>query len=142
MSHLHIFGSLGWAHVPEEVCRGKLESRAVKVHMLRWWTDETKGYCLEDLENGKLIAARDVHFAEDSSSSELTVVEVDAPPYDPSTINNLVDNALTKDAVAVPEMSHDVTPSIPDPSITSVTQGDISPSPVEEDPAFSSTSPS
>jgi len=57
VSHLRIFRSLGWAHVPEEVRRGKLESRAVKVRMLGWWTDETKGYRLEDLENGKLIAA-------------------------------------------------------------------------------------
>jgi len=57
VSHLRIFGSLGWAHVPEEVHRGKLESRAVKVCMLGWWTDETKGYRLEDLENGKLITA-------------------------------------------------------------------------------------
>ena len=141
VSHLHIFGSLGWAYVPEEVRRGKLESRAVKVRMLGWWTDEAKGYRLEDLENGKLIAARDVRFAEDSSSSELAIVEVDAPPYDPGAINNLVDNALIKDMVAVLEVSYDVTPSIPDLSVAPVTQGDISPNPVEEDPAFSPTSP-
>jgi len=36
VSYLCIFGSLGWAHVPEEVRRGKLESRAVKVCMLGW----------------------------------------------------------------------------------------------------------
>jgi len=66
---------------------------------------------------------------------------VDAPPYDPSAINNLVDNALTKDVVAVPEVSHNVTPSIPNLSVTPVTQGNISPNPVEEDPAFSPTSP-
>jgi len=34
VSHLRIFGSLGWAHIPEEVRRGKLELRAVKVRML------------------------------------------------------------------------------------------------------------
>jgi len=61
------------------VRRGKLESRAVKVHILEWWTDETKGYCLEDLENSKLIATRDVRFAEDSFSSKLAVVKVDTP---------------------------------------------------------------
>ena len=79
VSYLHIFESLGQAHVPEEVRRGKLESRAVKVHILEWWTDETKGYCLEDLENSKLIATRDVCFAEDSFSSKLAVVKVDTP---------------------------------------------------------------
>jgi len=121
MSYLHIFGSLGWAHVPEEVRKGKFESRAVKIHMLGWWTNKTKGYRLEDLENDKLIAARDVRFAEDSFSSELAIVKVDAPPYDPGAINNLVDNVLTKDVVAVLEVSHNVTPSIPDPSVTPVT---------------------
>jgi len=26
VSHLHVFGSLGWAHIPKQVQRGKLES--------------------------------------------------------------------------------------------------------------------
>ena len=121
VSHLHIFGSLGWAYVLEEVRRGKLESRAVKVHMLGQWTDKTKGYRLEDLENDKLITARDVCFAENSSSSELTAVEVGALPYNPGAINNLVNNVLTKDVVVVPEVSYDVTPSIPDLSVAPVT---------------------
>jgi len=140
VSHLHVFGSLGWARVLEEVRKGKFESRAVKVRMLGWWTDETKGYCLEDLENGKLIATCDVCFTEDSSSSELAVVEVDAPPYDPGAVNNLIDSALAKDVVAVPEVSHNVTPSISDPPITPVTQDDVSPNLVKENPTVSSIS--
>jgi len=44
VSYLRIFGSLGWAHIPKQVRKGKLESRAVKVWLLGWWTDETKGY--------------------------------------------------------------------------------------------------
>jgi len=55
--HLQSFGSLGWAHIPKQVRRGKLESRAVKVHLLGWWNNEAKGYQLEDLENRKLIAS-------------------------------------------------------------------------------------
>jgi len=39
------------------VRKGKLESQAVKVRMLGWWVDESKGYRLEDLENSKLIAS-------------------------------------------------------------------------------------
>ena len=35
VSHLCVFGSLGWAHVPKQVRKGKLESRAVKVWLLR-----------------------------------------------------------------------------------------------------------
>ena len=89
--------------------------------MLGQWTDKTKGYRLEDLENDKLITARDVCFAENSSSSELTAVEVGALPYNPGAINNLVNNILTKDVVVVPEVSHDVTPSIPDLSVAPVT---------------------
>ena len=135
--HLRIFGSLGWAHIPEEVHRGKLELRAVKVYMLEQQTDKTKGYHLEDLENGKLIAACDVYFDKDSSPSELAVVEVNAPPYDPGAVNNLVDSTLTKNVVAVPELSYDVTLSISNPSIVPITQDDISSNPIEEDPLFS-----
>ena len=57
VSHLRVFGLLGWAHVPKQVRKGKLESQAVKVRMLGWWVDESKGYRLEDLENSKLIAS-------------------------------------------------------------------------------------
>jgi len=34
VSHLRVFGSLEWTHVPRQVHRGKLESQAVKVWML------------------------------------------------------------------------------------------------------------
>ena len=34
VSHLQIFGSLGWAHVPKQVRKGKLQSRAVRVCLL------------------------------------------------------------------------------------------------------------
>jgi len=34
ISHLRVFGSLGWAHVPKQVRKNKLESQAVKVRML------------------------------------------------------------------------------------------------------------
>jgi len=44
--------------------------------MLGWWVNEAKGYCLEDLENGKLIASRDVRFFEDDSPSDLVSIEV------------------------------------------------------------------
>ena len=57
VSHLRIFGSLGQTYVPKQVRRGKLESRAVKVQLLGQWTDETKGYRLEDLENHKVITS-------------------------------------------------------------------------------------
>ena len=57
VSHLRIFDSLGQAHIPKQVRKGKLESRAVKFWLLEWWTDETKGYQLEDMKNSKLITS-------------------------------------------------------------------------------------
>jgi len=68
--------------------------------MLGWWVDETKGYHLEDLENGKLIASQDVQFSEDDSPSELAVVEVGDLPATNENINNLVDDAIIKDAIS------------------------------------------
>jgi transposase InsO family protein len=97
VSHLRIFGSLGWAHVPKEVQHGKLESRAVRVRMLGWWTDEAKGYRLEDLENGKLIASRDVQFDENDSPSELASIDLDLPTSSSDAINDLVDSAVDQD---------------------------------------------
>ena len=94
VSHLQIFGSLGWAHVPKQVRKGKLESRTVKVHLLGWWNDEAKGYRLEDLENDKLIASRDVHFFKDDSSSDLAIIDIRTKMTPSTDINNLVDNAI------------------------------------------------
>jgi len=34
VSHLCIFGSSGWAHIPKQVRKRKLESRAVKAQLL------------------------------------------------------------------------------------------------------------
>jgi len=65
--------------------------------MLGWWVDEAKGYCLEDLENGKLIASQDVRFFEDDLPSESAVIEVDNSPTSSKDINDLVDNAIAKD---------------------------------------------
>ena len=66
--------------------------------MLGWWVDEAKGYRLKDLENKKLITSRDVHFFEDDSPSELAVIEVGDPSAKTSEINDLVDNAITKES--------------------------------------------
>lgn len=90
VSHLRIFGSYGWAHVPKEVRHGKLESRAVHVHMLGWWADETKGYRLEDLENGKLITSHDVQFYEDNIPSELAQVDTSSSHSTTERVHGLI----------------------------------------------------
>ena len=112
ISHLRVFGSLGWAHVPKQVHKGKLESQAVKVRMLGWWVDEAKGYRLENLENGKLIASRDVCFFEDDLPSESAVIEVDNSPTSSKDINDLVNNAIAKDSAISPIPEDNSPPSL------------------------------
>jgi len=76
--------------------------------MLRWWTDKLKGYCLEDLKTpGKLISFRDINFIEDSSPSDLAIIDKMPPP--PESVNKLVDDAILIDST---------TPSLlaPDPT--------------------------
>jgi len=108
VSHLRIFRSIGWAHVPKPVHDGKLQSRAVKVQMLEWWTDESKGYRLEDLETpGKLISSRDVDFIEDSSPNDLTIIDNISPPLE--GINKLVDNAISTDSISPSILAPDLT---------------------------------
>ena len=129
VSHLRVFGSLGWAHVPKAVRHGKLESRAVRVRLLGWWANETKGYRLEDLENGKLITSRDVQFEEDDTPSELACI--DLPKSSPEEVDRLVDDAImveddgpvhAEDALtSPPPLQYPATPSptppvsLPDP---------------------------
>jgi len=106
VSHLRIFGSLGWTHIPKQVRRGKLESRAMKVHLLGWWNNEAKGYWLKDLENRKLIASRDVHFFENDSPSDLAIVDIGTKITPSTGINDLVDNAIAKDKGFPTILSH------------------------------------
>jgi len=80
--------------------------------MLGWWVDEAKGYRLENLENGKLIASRDVHFFEDDLPSESAVIEVDNSPTSSKDINDLVNNAIAKDSAISPIPEDNSPPSL------------------------------
>ena len=44
--------------------------------MLGQQINKTREYLLENLENGKLIASQDVCFFEDTSPSELVVIDI------------------------------------------------------------------
>ena len=61
------------------------------------WSLWQKGYHLEDLENGKLIASWDVRFFEDDSPSNLASIEVQDAPANNQDVNTLVNNAIQKD---------------------------------------------
>jgi hypothetical protein len=43
--------------------------------LLGWWEDETKGYCLEDLQTKKLIISWDVKFIKNESPAETAVID-------------------------------------------------------------------
>jgi len=66
--------------------------------MLGWWIDKAKGYRLEDLENSKLIASRDVCFFEDDLPSELVVIEVGNSTSN-KDINKFINNAIEKEII-------------------------------------------
>ena len=76
--------------------------------MLGWWVDESKGYCLEDLKNSKLIASWDVYFFKDSFPSELATIDIDTPSA--NAVNKLVDNAIVKECT---NLSAKNTPDVP-----------------------------
>ena len=101
VSHLQIFGSLGWVHIPKQVWKGKLESRIVKVHLLEWWTDKAKGYRLEDLKSSKLIISQDVQFFEDDILSDLAVIGIDTLKILTIAVDKFVDDILAKEYVTV-----------------------------------------
>src|SRR5262249_36327155 len=79
VSHLRVFRSIGYANIPKKLRGGKLEATAVKCRLLGWWTDETKGYRLQEIESGKLIASRDVKFVENDAPSDLVIIESEKP---------------------------------------------------------------
>ena len=75
--------------------------------MLSWWVDKAKGYCLEDLENSKLIASQDIRFFKDDSSSNLASIKVQDTPANNQDVNTLVNDAIQKDITPLPIQKDD-----------------------------------
>src|ERR1700726_412512 len=67
VSHLCVFGSIGYANILKKVCGGKLAVMAIKCCLLGWWADKSKGYRLDNLETKTIISSRDVHFIKDET---------------------------------------------------------------------------
>jgi hypothetical protein len=63
LSHLRIFGSHCWAHIPAEL-QSKLGPKSRRAVFLGY-PDGTKGYRLRDAENGTFFIVRDVIFDEE-----------------------------------------------------------------------------
>ena len=66
---------MAYVNIPKKVHSGKLEATLRKCQLLGWWADETKGYRLEDEENGRLITLHDVRFLEDERPNDLAVIK-------------------------------------------------------------------
>jgi transposase InsO family protein len=108
VSHLRVFGSIGFANIPKKLRGGKLEATAVKCRLLGWWADESKGYRMEDLETKKVIASRDVRFIEDETPTELAVIDggtAEAP--EPHGDNDLIN----------PSVRQPPAPTLDDPTV-------------------------
>ena len=65
VSHLRIFGSIAYKHVPEQE-RTKLDDRSEKLVFIGY-DGKSKGYKLYDPVNRKIVVSRDVMFDEDAS---------------------------------------------------------------------------
>ena len=83
MLHLQVFGSAAYTNIPKEICGGKLEATTVKCCLLGWWSDETKGYRLKDIEMRNLITSHDICFIEDEMPKDLATVKANEPPSHP-----------------------------------------------------------
>lgn len=64
VSHLRIFGSIAYAHVPDEK-RTKLDDKSEKFVFIGY-DSRSKGYKLYNPSNGKIVISRDVEFDEES----------------------------------------------------------------------------
>ena len=83
-----------------------MESRAVKVYLLEWWTNEVKGYQLEDLESGKLIASWNIQFFKDDIPSNLAVIGINTLKIPTIAVDKFVDDALAKENVTIVAQSN------------------------------------
>ena len=76
--------------------------------MLGWWTDESKGYHLEDLKTPeKLISSCDIDFIKDSSPNDLAIIDNISPLLE--SINKLVDDAILTNSTTLSLLASDPT---------------------------------
>jgi len=54
------------------------------------------------MENSKLITSQDVQFFEDSSPSELAVMDIGAPTVSTGNLNDFIDDAINRECKGTP----------------------------------------
>ena len=79
VSHLRVFGSKAFAHIPKDE-RRKLDAKSVRCTFLGY-CDDHNAYKLFDLSTHKLITSRDVIFHE-NTDDEISKNDVWYTPYD------------------------------------------------------------
>ena len=107
VSHLKVFGSVAYAHVPDQR-RTKLEDKSQK-YILIGYDEKTKGYKLFDPIRKKVIVSRDVRINEaskwDWNSSTEAVVEVEESSVAvPSNISTKLEDSDDEDEPTQPRM--------------------------------------
>ncbi|GMF55651.1 unnamed protein product [Phytophthora fragariaefolia] len=73
LKHLKVFGSLGYAHIPDEK-RRKLDAKAFKCRFLGY-EDGVKGYRVLNVATGKMQIVRTVKFLETTSTDSVMVTQ-------------------------------------------------------------------
>jgi len=65
VSHLKVFGSIGYVHVDDQV-RTKLDDKSKKM-IFMGYDQKSKGYKLYNPNEGKMVISRDVEFNEEGA---------------------------------------------------------------------------
>ncbi|RDX96472.1 hypothetical protein CR513_20870, partial [Mucuna pruriens] len=86
VDHLRVFGSIIYAHVPNQG-RSKLYDRSVK-HVFIGYDENSKGYKLYNPNNGKMIKEKDTYYFlpyfEEGDQEVVVPNEFSTPPLSPS----------------------------------------------------------
>ncbi|KAG5717498.1 Copia protein, partial [Termitomyces sp. T112] len=85
VGHLHPFGCVGYARVPEELTRSKLDPRSVKYILVGY---SSHGYHLYDKAHRLIITSRDVIFEEGSGHRTVQMLDDDSLENSTVTLQN------------------------------------------------------
>jgi hypothetical protein len=83
VSHFHVFGSVAWAHIPDEK-RKALQPKSEKCIFVGY-SEDVKGYKLLQPHSNEIIIRRDVKFDENILACEPNSTFVPSSAYEPSS---------------------------------------------------------
>jgi hypothetical protein len=84
VSHFHVFGSVAWAHIPDEK-RKELQPKSEKCIFVGY-SEDVKGYRLLQPHCNEIIIRRDVKFDENLLDCKPNSTFVPSSTYKPSSI--------------------------------------------------------